>query len=84
MYYVSGLYLGSFKPFQVKSVIFPGLRTIRFPRCSHAGNVYIFCACVKIKKGGDSNIYCLDRKKIINLCDKMVIFNFKILLFTES
>ena len=28
-----------------------------FSIVSHAGNVYVFCAFVIVKKGGDSNIY---------------------------
>ena len=43
--------------FRAESVIFLGLHTVRFPVVTHAGNVYVFCACVTIKKGGDSNIY---------------------------
>ena len=51
-----------------------------FPAVRHAGNVYVFCACVTIKKGGDSNIYWLDNKKLLIF----VIVNIKIVLFSES
>ena len=74
LYYVSGLYL-SRAPlclFRAVSVIFLGLHTVRFSRCI----VYVFCACVT-KKNEDSNIYWLDRK-IINFCDKTVIFHFSL------
>ena len=57
----------SFKPFSSKvcDISWSSHRTF-FPLLSHAGNVYVFCACVTIKKGGDSQ-YLLTRPQKISI-----------------
>ena len=52
----------SFKPFPS--------RVCNISGSSHAGNVYVFCVCVTKKKGEDSNIYGLDRQKLLILIIK--------------
>ena len=46
-----------------------------FPVVRHADNFYVFCACVTIKEGGDSNIVLTRPQNILNYCNKTVIFN---------
>ena len=47
----------SFKPFPSRVCDISWSSHRIFPVVSHTGNVYVFCACVLIKNGGDSNIY---------------------------
>ena len=81
LYYISGAPLCLFR---AVTVIFLGLHTVHFPVESHAGIVYVFCACVTKKKGENSNIYWLDCKKFLGQNHLMVIFNFEIVLFSKG
>ena len=56
----------SFEPFpsRVCDISWSSRRTF-FSVVSHAGNVYVFCACVTIKKGGASNIYWLGSQTLL-------------------
>ena len=47
----------SFEPFPSSLSYFLVFTMNAIPIVNRAGNVYVFCACVTIKKGEDSNIY---------------------------
>ena len=70
--------------FRAESEIFLVFTPYDFPVVSHAGNVYVFCACVTIKKWRREQHLLTGPKKTFNFCDKTVSFNFKIVIFSES
>ena len=81
LYYISGAPLCLFR---AVTVIFLGLHTVRFSRwkpCWYCLRFLRMCH----EKEKRKQLYLLPRlQKIINFCDKMVLFNFEIVLFSKG